>query len=364
MLRDSLRSYLSASYGFEARSAAIRSVRGWRPQIWRELGELGILGAALPERFGGSGGGAVDVMVIMEELGAALVLEPYIECVVMAGGVLAQAAGARVDALLQAIVAGETIVILAWSEARSRYAFEPAITKAERVDGGWQLNGAKAVVVGAPWASHWLVTANVEGEGVCVFLVESGTAGVHRVDYPTVDGRRAADLIFTQVRLSEDALLVRSPEALPMLQRVGDSAIAAQSAEALGVLRCLHQDTVEYSKQRGQFGQALSRFQVLQHRMVDMHLHLEMATAATYLATLSLDAPEAERARAASTAKVTVAEACRFIGQNAVQLHGGVGMTEELRLGSYFKRATAIENEFGSIDYHLARHARIEASQG
>jgi alkylation response protein AidB-like acyl-CoA dehydrogenase len=258
-------------------------------------------------------------------------------------------------------------VACAWAEPLSRYNFASVRTQAVRQGDGWLLSGAKAVAMGAPWASHLLVTARTSGtgaerEGVSLFLVDRHRRGVTVSAYPTVDGRRAGDVTFDAVELSADALIGVEGRALDLLDQVGDEAIAALCAEALGVMARLLEDTVAYTRQRRQFGQPIAGFQVLQHRMVDMYMQVEMARSATYLATMKLGAPAVERALAASTAKVTVANACRFVGQNAVQLHGGMGMTDELAVSHYFKRATMIESEFGTVDFHLARHATLSRS--
>lgn len=360
MLRDSLRSLLHAQYRFDQRVATVKSGHGWRPELWRQLADLGVLGAALPEPVGGSGGGAIETMIVMEELGQALVIEPYLEAVVLAAGLLARIGCHRANAMAAAIAGGETVATLAWSEPATRFGFDRASTKAQRTGQGWSLDGHKSMVIAAPWATFFLVTAQIECEGVGLFLVERDAPGLEIKSYPTIDGRRAADLHFDVMQLGRDALIAEPGIARPLLRRLGDEAIAAQAAEAVGVMRRMHDETVDYSRQRKQFGQNIGSFQVIQHRLVDMYLQIEMAVSASYRATLSLDLPEIERSRAASTAKVTIAEACRFVGQNAVQLHGGIGMTEELPLGSYFKRATTIEHEFGSVDQHLARHARLE----
>jgi alkylation response protein AidB-like acyl-CoA dehydrogenase len=365
LLRNSLRGYLQDRYTFEKRYTAVTSASGWNPQLWRALAsELGVLSLAFPERVGGLNADPVSTLVVMEELGRALVVEPYLETVVICGGLLRRAGGAVADAALSGIGSGEQIVAFAWSEPQARYNFAAVKTTATRQSDGWQLHGAKAVVVAAPWASHLLVTARTSGSGadangVSLFLVDKTLAGVSVTTYPTVDGRRASDVIFDNVKLPADALIGVEGRAMDLIDIVGDEAIAALSAEGLGVTSRLLEDTVEYTKQRRQFGQPIANFQALQHRMVDMYMHVEMARSATYLATMKLGAGTVERALAASTAKVTVANACRFVGQNAVQLHGGMGMTDELAVSHYFKRATMIENEFGTVDFHLTRHAQL-----
>lgn len=362
-LRASLRGYLAAHHRFADRLTASRSDAGWDAGQWDDLAQrLGILGAALPELGGGLGGTAVDTMVIMEELGESLAPSPYLETVVIAGGLLA-GAGKR-EPELAAIVDGTARYAFAWSEPTGRYGYRHVTTRATRSDQGWTLTGVKSVVTAAPWATHLIVTARTGGgaddaDGISLFLVEAGAAGVTMTAYPTIDGRRAADIGFDAVELPATALLGAVGEALPLVEKIGDAAIAAIGAEAVGVMRRLLQDTIDYTRQRRQFGQPIAEFQALQHRMVDMFMQLELATSAVYLATLRLDDDPVERAKAASAAKVTIGNACRFVGQNAVQLHGGMGMTDELPVGHFFKRATVIESEFGSTDYHLARYAML-----
>lgn len=367
MLRDNLQTLLRQHYGFSSRQAALHAPSGWRAELWRQFAELGLLGAAIPERAGGLGGGPAETMIIMRELGAALVLEPFLETCAIAAGLLARADSPHADEALRSIVQGLSVIAPAWAEVTTRYGFEHVATQAERKADAWMLNGRKCMVVAAPWADRLLVSARIDGAdadrmGISLFLVDRSAAGVTLIEYPTMDGRRAADVILDSVRVGPEALIGEAGAALPSLERAGDEAIAAIAAEAVGILKRMLADTIDYTKQRKQFGQAIASFQVLQHRMVDMHLQLEMAESASYRATLTLDAEPKERMLAASAAKVTIAEACRFVSQNAVQLHGGVGMTEELALGSYFKRAMMIVNEFGSIDHHLARHARLEAA--
>ncbi len=362
MLRDTVASYLADTYGFEQRRAALAAEPGWRPDVWKAFAEeLGILGAPFSEAFGGFGGGAVENMIVMEELGKALVVEPYLGTVVIGGGFLKHSGHPRAAELIGRIIAGEAIFAFAWAEPQGRYNAADLKTTARREGGDYVLNGQKAVVIGAPYATHLIVTARTDGgqrdaQGVSVFLVEKGAAGVSSRDYPTVDGFRASEVVLENVRVPADALIGPEGQALPLVAKVMDEAIAATCAEACGVLRRLHEGTLEFTRQRKQFGQPLSSFQVLQHRMVDMFINLEQAISMTYMATVKLGDPDLERAKAAAAAKVQVGKACKFVGESAIQLHGGMGMTDEMAIGHYFKRATMIESAFGSTDHHLARY--------
>jgi alkylation response protein AidB-like acyl-CoA dehydrogenase len=365
MLRDTVASYLADHYDFDTRRAAIASPAGWRPEVWKAFAEeLGILGASFPEDLGGLGGGAVDNMVVMEEFGKALVVEPYLSTVVIGGGFLKHGAPASAPGLIGGIIDGSVIIAFAYAEPRGRYNLANLATTARKEGAGYVLNGHKAVVVGAPWASHLIVTARTggaraEAEGVSVFLVDKTAPGVVTRDYPTVDGRRASEVFFENVSLPADALIGGEGAGLPLVEQVVDEAIAALCAEACGVLRKLHEGTLDYTKQRKQFGQPIAAFQVLQHRMVDMFINVEQAVSMTYMAHIKLSEPAAERAKSLSAAKVQIGRACKFVGQNAIQLHGGMGMTDEMAIGHYFKRATLIEGEFGSVDHHLKRYETI-----
>jgi alkylation response protein AidB-like acyl-CoA dehydrogenase len=359
LLRDGLNRFLATRYDLEKSRAAAKTGPGWQPDVWRALAnELGILGAALPEDVGGIGGGPVAMMVIAEALGHALVVEPYVDTAVVAAGLLRRAGGEAATALLERIVEGRAIVVLAAAEAQSGDRWQDAATTARRDGPDWVLDGGKIMVCHAPLATHLLVTART-GAGLSLFCVETGAAGIEVHGFRTVDDRRAADLVFTGVRLPADALLGEQGEAWPSLDRARDEGAAAVCAEAVGSMRKVLSDTVEFCKQRQQFGQPIGSFQVLQHRMVDMYMELEQSVAAVYLAVLNLEAEPAIRARAVSAAKATIGRAARFIGQNAVQLHGGMGMTEELAIGHYFKRLTAVQYEFGTTDHHVARYAEL-----
>jgi alkylation response protein AidB-like acyl-CoA dehydrogenase len=362
MLRDSLSSFLADTYDFDARKKAITADPGWRPEIWRALAQdLGVLGAALPEEMGGLGGGPVDTLVVMEELGKALVVEPYLETVVIGAGLLKRIDTAAAAQAVGEIIAGERIVALAWGEPKGRYDVNDVSTRATRDGAGWRLDGRKAVVTGAPMAHQLIVTARTSGEqrdpqGVSLFLVDKAAPGVTTRDYITVDGRQASEIALDGVSLNADALLGDEGAGLPLVEQVLDEARAALCAEALGVMGQLLAQTLAYTKQRRQFGHAISDFQVLQHRMVDMFIQHEQAVSMTYMATLKLDQPAHERAKAVSAAKAFVGKACRFVGQSAVQTHGGIALTNELALSHYFKRAAMIESELGSVDWHLARY--------
>lgn len=365
MVRDGLTRMVREQYDWETRRGVIESDSGWRPEIWAQLAELGILGMPFSEEDGGFGGGAVDAMVVMEEFGKGLVVEPFVPSVVCAGGFLKHAGtAAQKEEYIGGIVDGSKIFAFAYAEPRGRYDYADLETTAKKDGSGYVLNGHKAVVVGAPWASHLIVSARTGGdrrdrEGISLFVVEKSANGVVTRDYPTVDGRQASEVYFENVSVPADALIGEEGGALPLIELVTDEAIAAQCAEACGAMKVAHAMTLEYSKQRKQFGVPIGSFQVLQHRLVDMYTEYEQSVSMTYLATLKLDAGERERKLAVSAAKVRVGQAAHYIGQDAIQIHGGMGMTDELAIGGYFKRLTVFDSEFGNVDHHMKRHIAL-----
>ncbi len=361
LLRNSVQRFVQDKYSFEARKAILASKAGWSRDNWKAFAELGLLAAPFAEEHDGLGGGAIETMIVMEEFGKGLVIEPYLQTVVLCGGLI-NAAGSEAQkaALLPKIGAGELVLALAWSEPQGRFNPADIATRAEITSKGYVINGRKAVVTAAPWADKLLVTARTGGAqrdktGVSVFLVDKNAHGVSCRDYPTIDGQRASEITFENVDVTSNALIGNVGEAMPLLELALDDAIAAVCAEAVGCMRVLNTATIEYCKTRKQFGQPIGNFQVLQHRMVDMFMECEQALSMTYMVNLKLGESAPERIKAASAAKAHIGKAARFIGQQAIQLHGGMGMSDELNVGHYFKRLTAIESQFGNADYHLRR---------
>lgn len=367
MVRDGLSRLIRENYDDETRRKVIASESGWRPEIWAQLAELGILGMPFSEADGGFGGGAIDSLVVMEEFGKGLVVEPFVPTVVCAGGFFKHAGtDAQKEEHIGGIVSGERIYAFAYAEPRGRYDYADLETTAKKDGDGYVLNGHKAVVIGAPWATHLVVTARTSGDqrdrdGVSVFVLDKASDGVVTRDYPTFDGRRASEVYLENVSVPAEALIGEEGNGLPLIERVTDEAIAAQCAEACGAMQVANAMTLEYSKQRKQFGVPIGKFQVLQHRMADMFTEYEQSVSMTYLATLKLDEDERERKLAASAAKVRVGQAAHHIGRDAIQIHGGMGMTDELAIGHYFKRLTIFDSEFGNVDHHMKRHVALSA---
>lgn len=362
MLRDTLARFLADTYDFEARKKMLASPEGRDPGIWRALAtELGILGAPFAEEHGGLGGGALENMIMMEELGKVIAIEPYLQTVVIGGGAMKHVGGAMADAVIPQIVSGEAVIAFAYAEPQGRYDLANLRTSARKDGAGYVLNGHKSVVYAAPWATHLLVTARTGGsvrerDGVELFLIDAKLPGIVRRDYPTVDGFQASEIYFENAAIPGDALLAGG---IDLIEALVDEATMAMCGEACGISRKLHEGTLDYSKQRKQFGVPIGKFQVLQHRMADMFIEVEQIASMTLMGTLKLDLPAAERKAAVSLAKAKVSRSINFVGQNAIQTHGGIGITQELAIGHYFKRATMIENQFGSADFHLDRFEQL-----
>ena len=364
MLRDSIAKWAAGQYDFDERRAALASENAWK-QNWATFAELGLLAAPLPEDFGGLGGGAFDIAVVMEEFGKALVVEPYVPTVVLGGGALKHAgSAAQKEEHLNAIATGERVIAFAQAEPKSRWSLNDVSVSAKKDGKGYTLSGQKAVVLGGPQADHLLVTARTGGaqrdaKGISLFLVPKAAKGVTTRDYPTMDGTRASEVYFENVSVGAEHLIGAPGEALPLVERIVDEANAAYCSDAVGCLRMMHSLTQDYAKTRKQFGRAIAEFQVLQHRMVDMFMAAEESVSITLLATIKLDASDAERSKAVSAAKVLIGRAGRFVGQAAVQTHGGMGVTDEMRVGHYFKRVTMLDATFGNVDHHLKRYTAL-----
>jgi pimeloyl-CoA dehydrogenase small subunit len=366
MLKDSVERFIQNDYGFEDRQKVAALDAGFSAENWKTFAELGWLGVPFAEADGGFGGGAVETMLLAEQFGKGLVVEPYVPTVLLAGGFL-KAAGSveQKQQYLAGIIDGSVQGAFAFAEPQGRFNFADLTTTAQTTGDGYRLNGYKAVVINGPAADLLVISARTSGgqrdtDGVSLFLVDAGAEGLSRRDYPTVDALRASEITLENVTVGADSLLGELGGGLPIIDEVVDGAILAIGAEAVGSMEVLYKDTVEYCKTREQFGQPIGKFQVLQHRMVDMFMEYEQAKSLMYMAAMRLDEGYGDEARKAVSAfKVQVGKSGRFVGQNAVQLHGGMGMTEELNIGHYFKRLTMIDTMFGNVDHHLKRFGSL-----
>jgi len=362
LLKESVDGLLTDSYDFEQRKKYMKEKGGWSKAVWGRLAEQGLLGLPFAEEDGGFGGGGVETMIVMEALGRALVLEPYLATVVIGGGFLRHGASAEQRAAhVPGIVDGSKTFAFAQLEKNSRYDLHDVATSAKKKGGAYVIDGEKFVVLNGENADTLIVTARTRGErrdrsGVGVFLVPSNAKGVTRKSYPTQDGLHAADISFTGVEVGADAAIGDPENALALIERVVDDARVALCAEAVGLMDESLKTTVEYIKTRKQFGVAIGTFQSLQHRASDMFVALEQARSMSMFATMAIDFDDPkERAKAVAAAKVQIGKSGKFVGQQSIQLHGGIGMTQEAKIGHYFKRLTMIENTFGDTDYQLRR---------
>jgi pimeloyl-CoA dehydrogenase small subunit len=366
LLKDSVDRLIADQYQFEQRKKYLAQPDGWSREAWQQFAELGLLGLPFAEQFGGFGGGPVETMIVMEAFGRGLVLEPYFATVILGGGLLRHAATqAQQQALIPEIAQGKLKLAFAHVERQSRYDLADVATTARRDGAAWVLDGAKSVVLHGDCADRLLVTARTAGDrrdraGIGLFLVDPSASGVTRRGYPTQDGLRAAELTLSGVRVSAGDILGDPGAALPVIEHVADEAIAALCAEAVGAMQVMHETTLEYLKTRQQFGRPIGQFQVLQHRSVDMLVALEQARSmAMFAAVMAAEENATERRRAMAAAKVQIGRSGKHIGQEAIQLHGGIGMTMEYKVGHYFKRMTMIDMLFGDADTHLATLARL-----
>ena len=366
LLAESVRRFVAQDYAFEARRRIVESAEGYSPAIWRTMADLGLLMLPIPAANGGFGGGAVDMMSTMEAIGEALVVEPYLSTVGLGTRIIVQAGtDAQQADLLPAIAEGRLIVAFAHTERSGRHDLAHVTLAARRAGDGYVLEGEKKVVLHAPAAGKLIVTARTSGatgeaRGVSLFLVDASAAGIGMTRYRTLDEVRAADVVFRNVAVPAAALLGPLDAGLEIAEEAVDFATALVCAEAVGAMKSANEATLDYLKTRKQFGVPIGAFQALQHRMVDMTISAEQARSMASLACARVDARPAadERRRVVSAAKARIAQACRHVSQESVQLHGGMGMSEELKVSHTFRRLTMIAQQFGDADHHLERFAR------
>ncbi|MGJ5176838.1 pimeloyl-CoA dehydrogenase small subunit [Bradyrhizobium oligotrophicum] len=362
LLKDSIDGLLADAYDFDKRKTYMKEKGGWSRAMWSKLAEQGLLGLPFSEDDGGFGAGGVETMIVMEAMGRALVLEPYLATVVLSGGFLRHGGSAAQKAAhLPGIIDGSKTFAFAQLEKQSRYDLFDVATSAKKKGDGYVIDGEKFVVLNGENADTLIVTARTSGgqrdkSGIGVFIVPADAKGVTRKGYPTQDGLHAADITFTGVEVGADSVIGDPANALPLIERVVDEARIALCAEAVGLMDESLKTTVEYIKTRKQFGVAIGSFQSLQHRASDMFVALEQARSMSMFATMAAEFDDAkERATSIAAAKVQIGKSGKYVGQQAIQLHGGIGMTMETKIGHYFKRLTMIENTFGDTDYHMRR---------
>ncbi|MFO1023699.1 MAG: acyl-CoA dehydrogenase family protein [Acetobacteraceae bacterium] len=364
LLVESVTRLLNDTYSFAQRKSYMALPQGYSPEMWGKFAELGLLGLPFAEEYGGFGGGAQEIMLVMQAFGRVLVLEPYLPTVVLCGTAIdAVGTAEQKRTLLTAIAEGSLKMSFAHGERQARYDLNDVVTTAKKSGSGWVLDGSKTVVSHGEAADKIIVSARTSGDrydedGITLFIVDANAAGVARRGYLSRDDTRAADLSLSNVSVPADAVLGEVGKGFAVIKRVVEAGIAATAAETVGAMEAMNEMTLEYSKTRVQFGSPISSYQVVQHRMSDMFITQEQGRSMAMLATIAFENPdEAERERDMAMAKVGIGQAGRYVSQSAVQMHGGIGMTEEYAVGHYFRRCMVIERLWGDPAYYLDKLA-------
>ncbi len=366
LIKETLERLVAREYSFEQRKRYLSERDGWSPAFWNQLAELGVLGMTFEEAHGGLGGGAVETMIIMESFGRALAVEPYVSAILLCGGALGQAGSpAQKDAWLPKLASGESLLAFAHRENGARYDLLQVDTRAEQIAGGYRISGTKTLVLGGESAAGFLVSAKRQdaddGEVLSLFCIAADSPGLEVRGHALHDGRRAAEVVFQDVEVTSEAALAEGGDCRALLLRLYEAALAAICAEAVGAMQAAFDLTVDYLKTRKQFGREIGSFQVLQHRAADMLVAIEEARSMALYATMMLNEPDTRtRQQALSAAKIQINRSARFVGQQAIQLHGAIGMTAEHAISHYYKRLALLEMELGDSDHH----AKIIAGLG
>ena len=365
LIQDQVDQFIQKEYDWETRQSLSNSELGFGDNNWQKFAELGWLGISTSEDNGGFGGSAIESMLIMEAFGKGLVVEPFLETIIMSGGLIDEhGSDQQKSSILEPAIAGQLHLAIAYAEPQSRFNLSDVVTEAKSDGDNFILNGYKSVVMNGPSANKIIISARTSGSqleenGITLFIVDGDSQGLNKTNYKTVDGRRASDLTIENVSVSKDDIIGQIDAGFDILDSSIDRAILAISAEAVGAMEVLYKTTVEYTKTREQFGTSIGKFQVLQHRMVDMFMEYEQCKSLLYMATMKHEEGSSDAKKAISGLKYQVGKAGKFIGQQAVQLHGGMGVTDELNVGHYFKRLTTVGTIFGNTDFHLKRYTSL-----
>ena len=368
LLNNMVTSFVRDNYDWETRCSIVKTEEGWKQENWSQFAELGLLGVPFSEDHGGLGGSPTDLMIVMEQFGKGLVVEPYLPSVILAGGLITNLGSKeQTDQIVPKIISGDQRYVFAYAEHQSRFDLFDVKTSAAKDGDSYVINGLKSVVFGAGAATHIIIAARTSGDqrskkGITLFMTEIGSEGITLQNYPTIDEYRASEVIIENLKVSKDAILGKVDEAYDIIEEEVDKSTIAACSEALGILEVLKDTTTDYCKNRKQFGQPISKNQVIQFRLVDMMMEYEQAKSILYMAiTSDLSNPD-ERRKTVSALKSRMGKAIKFVGENAIQLHGGMGMTEEYMISHYFKRATMIGVLFGNVDYHMKRFIELTQS--
>ena len=365
MIQQSVERFVQENYDLSNRIKISSEDPGFSKEYWSSMAELGWLGLAFSEEDGGFGGNQIDTLVLMEQFGKGLVLEPFLANVVLGGGSIKRGASEEIkDSIIPSLIDGSLQITLAYAEEQSRFDIEDVATAAREENGDFIINGKKSMVLNAESADKIVVVARTSGsqvdeEGISLFVVDADAEGIEKENFPTVDGLRASEIIFKDVKVESASLIGEKDKGFSILQAVVNDAILALAAEAVGAMEVLYKDTVEYTQQREQFDHPLSDFQVLQHRMVDMFMEYEQCKSLLFRATMETVQDPSLSQRTVHALKHLIGKSGIFVGESAVQLHGGMGVTEELRIGHFFKRLLVIDSQFGNADFHLDKFTSL-----
>jgi len=368
LLENMVTAFVRDDYNWETREKIVKTEEGWKPENWSKFAELGLLSVPFSEDHGGLGGTAVDSMVVMEQFGKGLVVEPFMPSILLSGNLISKLANeSQANEIIPKIIEGESRYVFAYAEPQSRFDLSDVKTSATKDGDEYTLNGFKSVVFGASMATHIIIAARTSGDqrsenGITLFLADIKSNGITLQTYPTIDEYRASEVVIENLKISSDMLLGEVDKAYPVVEEVIDLATIAACSEAVGVLQVLKDSTIDYCKQRKQFGQSISKNQAIQHKLVDMMIEYEQAKSILYAAVTADLSNADERKKAVSGAKARIGQSIKFVGESAIQLHGGMGMVDEYMISHYFKRATMLGVLFGNVDFHMKRFVGLTQS--
>tara|TARA_B100001564_G_scaffold358682_1_gene378033 strand:- start:287 stop:1468 length:1182 start_codon:yes stop_codon:yes gene_type:complete len=368
LLENMVTAFVRDDYNWETREKIVKTEEGWKPENWSKFAELGLLSVPFSEDHGGLGGTAVDSMVVMEQFGKGLVVEPFMPSILLSGNLISKLANeSQANEIIPKIIEGESRYVFAYAEPQSRFDLSDVKTSATKDGDEYTLNGFKSVVFGASMATHIIIAARTSGDqrsedGITLFLADIKSNGITLQTYPTIDEYRASEVVIENLKISSDMVLGEVDKAYPVVEEVIDLATIAACSEAVGVLQVLKDSTVDYCKQRKQFGQPISKNQAIQHKLVDMMIEYEQAKSILYAAVTADLSNADERKKAVSGAKARIGQSIKFVGESAIQLHGGMGMVDEYMISHYFKRATMLGVLFGNVDFHMKRFVGLTQS--
>ncbi len=368
LLENMVTAFVRDDYNWETREKIVKTEEGWKPENWSKFAELGLLSVPFSEDHGGLGGSAVDSMVVMEQFGKGLVVEPFMPSILLSGNLISKLANeSQASQIIPKIIEGDSRYVFAYAEPQSRFDLSDVKTSAVKDGDEYTLNGFKSVVFGASMATHIIIAARTSGDqrsedGITLFIADIKSNGITLQTYPTIDEYRASEVVIENLKISSDMILGEADKAYEVIEEVIDLATIAACSEAIGVLQVLKDSTVDYCKQRKQFGQPISKNQAIQHKLVDMMIEYEQAKSILYAAVTADLSNADERKKAVSGAKARIGQSIKFVGESAIQLHGGMGMVDEYMISHYFKRATMLGVLFGNVDFHMKRFVGLTQS--